>query len=68
MPQLFNPPFSTLLARDNTWSGTNTFNDDVTFSEEIKGSKQSFVFTFNAPFSLGAGDVQFMKIGEVQTD
>ncbi|MCH9029010.1 MAG: hypothetical protein IH819_05225 [Bacteroidetes bacterium] len=52
MPLLWNPPFSTLLSSDNIWTGTNTYDDDVTFNEEIKGSKQSFVFTFNAAFSF----------------
>ena len=36
------------LSGDNTWTGTNTFEDDVTLEAEVKGTKHSTIFSQNA--------------------
>ena len=54
------------LSGDNTWSGTNTFNDDVTLSEEVKGTKHSTVFSQNDEIQIGFIADKFIELGGVE--
>ena len=52
-----------LLADDNIWTGTNTFNDDVTFAEEINGDVVRYTFFRNENIILNSATKPDVTLG-----